>query len=68
VSALSPAVKAVADQSGNMLDNAIKKNVALNVEKLKGATPIIDKAVADKKVLIVGGVYNLDNGRVELLS
>lgn len=68
VSALSPAVKAVAGRTGNELDNAIKENVALNVEKLKTATPIIDKAVTEKKVRIVGGVYNLDDGRVELLS
>jgi carbonic anhydrase len=68
VSAIGPAVKAVADQSGNMLDNAIRQNVILNVEKLRTATPIIDKAVAEKKVRIVGGVYNLDNGRVDLLS
>ena len=68
VTALSPAVKAAAGQSGNALDNAIKQNVILNVEKLKGATPIIDKAVADKKVRIVGAVYNLSNGRVEIVG
>ena len=68
VSALAPAVKAVANQPGDTLDNAIRQNVLLNVEKLKAATPIIDKAVAEKKVRVVGGVYNLDNGRVELLS
>jgi len=68
VSALSPAVKAAEGLSGNLLDNAIKQNVILNVEKLKAATPIIDKAVAEKKVRIVGGVYNLDDGRVELLT
>ncbi len=68
VSALTPAVKAAEGMSGNQLDNAIKQNVLLNVEKLKAATPIIDKAVAEKKVRIVGAVYNLDNGRVELLS
>jgi len=68
VTALTPAVKAVEGQSGNALDNAIKQNVVLNVAKLKAATPIIDKAVAENKVRIVGGVYNLDNGRVELLS
>jgi carbonic anhydrase len=68
VSAIGPAVKAVADQPGNALDNAIRQNVVLNVEKLKNAAPIIDKAVAEKKVRIVGGVYNLDNGRVELLG
>jgi carbonic anhydrase len=68
VSAIGPAVKAVIDRPGNMLDNAIRQNVLLNVEKLKGATPIIDKAVAEKKVHIVGAVYNLDNGKVELLG
>jgi len=68
VAALSPAVKASAGLSGNPLDNAIKQNVLLNVEKLKTAAPIIDKAVTEKKVRIVGGVYNLDTGRVELLS
>lgn len=68
VSALSPAVKAAAGLGGNALDNAIKQNVILTIEKLKAATPIIDKAVAEKKVRIVGGVYNLDDGRVELLS
>jgi carbonic anhydrase len=68
VAALTPAVKAASGQTGNELDNAIKQNVILNVEKLKTATPIIDKAVAEKKVRIVGGVYNLEDGRVELLS
>jgi carbonic anhydrase len=68
VSAIGPAVKAVTDQRGNMLDNAIRQNVILNVEKLKATAPIIDKALTEKKVRIVGAVYNLDNGRVELLG
>jgi len=68
VTAIGPAVKAVTDQRGNMLDNAIRQNVILNVEKLKATAPIIDKALAEKKVRIVGAVYNLDNGRVELLG
>jgi carbonic anhydrase len=68
VSALAPAVKAVLDKTGNTLDNAIRQNVVINVEKLKNATPIIDKAVTEKRVRIVGAVYNLDSGRVELLG
>jgi carbonic anhydrase len=68
VAAIGPAVKAVTGQPGNMLDNAIRQNVVLSVEKLKAATPIIDKAVAEKKLRIVGAVYNLDSGRVDLLS
>ena len=68
VSAISPAIKAAAGQPGNALDNAIRQNVILTVEKLKTATPIIDKFVAEKKVIVLGAVYNLDNGRVELLN
>jgi carbonic anhydrase len=68
VNAIGPAFKAVADKPGDALNNAIRQNVLLNVERLKTATPIIDKFVADKKVRVVGAVYNLDNGRVELLS
>ena len=68
VSAISPAIKAAANQPGNALDNTIRQNVLINVEKLKAATPIIDKSVTEKKVLILGAVYNLDNGRVELVN
>jgi carbonic anhydrase len=68
VTALTPAVNASAGQAGNALDNAIKQNVILNVSKLKVATPIIDKAIGDKKVRIVGAVYNLNNGRVEIVG
>jgi carbonic anhydrase len=68
VDALAPAVKAVAGRPGNELANATRENVLLNVAKLKTATPIIDKAVNEKKVRIVGGVYNLDTGRVDMVA
>ena len=68
VTALSPAVKATLNQPGNLLDNAIKQNVILNVEKLKAASPIIDKYVTDKKVRVVGAVYRLGTGQVEFVS
>jgi carbonic anhydrase len=68
VTALTAAVKQSAGQPGDALDNAIKQNVILTVEKLKTASPIIDKFVSDKKVKVVGGVYRLDTGKVELLS
>ena len=68
VSALSPAVNAVQGQPGDMLANAIRRNVLLNVEQLKATAPIIKTFVDDKKVRIVGGVYALKSGRVELLG
>jgi carbonic anhydrase len=68
VAAIKPAVDAVQGQAGDMLENAIERNVALNVGKLSSATPILDAAVNDKKIHVVGGVYKLKTGRVTLLS
>jgi carbonic anhydrase len=68
VTALTPAVSAVQGQPGDMLTNAIRRNVMLNVEKLKATAPILKSFVDDKKVRIVGGVYELKSGRVELLG
>ena len=68
VDAIAPAVKAVQGQSGDMLTNAIRRNVALNVDKLKGAAPILKSSADDKKIRIVGGVYALKSGQVDLLT
>jgi carbonic anhydrase len=66
VAALSPAVKAVQGEPGDMLDNAIRRNVMLNAEKLKTAGPILSAFVADKKIR-VGAIYKLASGNVQLL-
>jgi carbonic anhydrase len=68
VNGIGPAAREAMKQSGSALDNAIRQNVILNVEKLRTATPIISKFIDDRKVRIVGGIYNLDSGRVDLLS
>jgi carbonic anhydrase len=68
VAALSPAVKATLNQPGDTLANATRQNVSFNVEKLKTATPILEKAIADKKIKIVGAIYRLDTGRVDLIA
>jgi carbonic anhydrase len=67
VAAISPAVKAAQGESGDMLENAIRLNVTLNVEKLRTAGPIINTFVESKKLRIVGGIYKLASGKVELL-
>ena len=68
VNALAPAVKAALDEPGDILDNAIRHNVLLAATAIKEATPILSKAVEEKKVRVVGGVYDLANGRVTLVS
>ncbi|OCK59969.1 carbonic anhydrase [Bradyrhizobium sp. LMTR 3] len=68
IAALAPAVKASSQQSGDALANATRQNVVDNVNKLKSATPILNAAVEQNKLKVVGGLYRLDTGSVELLS
>jgi carbonic anhydrase len=66
VAAIKPAVDAAQNDKGDMLTNAIRRNVMLNVDKLKTAAPILKSFVDDKKIRVVGGVYALRSGRVEM--
>jgi len=66
--AIAPAVRAARKEQGDKTDNVIRQNVKLNVERLEHAAPIIGKLVAEKKLRIVGGVYNLATGRVDMLA
>jgi carbonic anhydrase len=68
VTSLAPAVQATSGQPGNSLDNAIRQNVRDNVAKLKSATPILSAAVEQRKLRVVGGIYRLRDGRVEMIS
>jgi carbonic anhydrase len=68
VAALAPAVKAAADLPGDKLANATRRNVIDNVAKLKAATPILSAAVDQGKLKIVGGIYRLGDGKVELVA
>ncbi len=68
VAAIAPAVKAVSQQGGDVLDKAIRQNVIDNVAKLKSATPILSAAVEQNRLKVVGGIYRLATGKVDLLS
>ncbi len=68
VSAIAPAVKATDGKPGDRLANAIRQNVIDNVAKLKSAKPILNAAVDRGKLKIVGGVYRLGDGKVELVG
>src|SRR6478736_7377353 len=68
VTSLTPAVKAVSGSPGDPLGNAIRQNVIDNVAKLKSASPILNSAVEKGKLKVVGGIYRLKDGRVEMVS
>jgi carbonic anhydrase len=68
VAGVAPAVKAVSSQGGDTLAKAIRQNVIDNVGNLNAATPILSAAVEQKKLKVVGGVYGLRDGKVQLVS
>ena len=67
VTGIAPAVKAVSQQGGDTLGKAIRQNVVDNVANLGSATPILSAAVEQRKLKVVGGVYRLKDGRVEMV-
>ena len=68
VMGLAPAVKAVLQQGGDTLSKAIRQNVVDTIAKLSSATPILSAAVEQRKIRVVGGVYRLGDGRVDMVS
>ncbi|MEA2909326.1 MAG: carbonic anhydrase [Bradyrhizobium sp.] len=67
VDGIAPAVKAVSQQGGDTLARAIRQNVLDNVAKLSAATPILSAAVEQHKLKVVGGIYGLKDGRVDMV-
>jgi carbonic anhydrase len=67
VAALAPAVKAARRESGDLMANAIRENVRMNVRRLQASAPILSAAVGEGKLRVVGGVYDLAGGRVEMV-
>ncbi|MEZ7892169.1 MAG: carbonic anhydrase [Candidatus Wallbacteria bacterium] len=65
---IKPAVLKAKASGGEVLDNAVKNNVELIVEKLKHSKPIISEFAETGKVQIIGAYYDLENGKVELLK
>lgn len=68
VAGIAPAVKAVSQQGGDTLSKAIRQNVIDTVANLTSATPILSAAVEQRKIRVVGGVYRLGDGRVDMVT
>jgi carbonic anhydrase len=68
VNALAPAVRDVLSEPGDTLKNAIRRNVVRTMATLAAATPILSAAVADKKLVVAGGIYDLATGKVAMVG
>jgi carbonic anhydrase len=68
IDAIRPAVLAAQKEgASDLVKAATIANVRLNVEKLKSAAPILPQRIAEKKLVIAGGLYDLATGKVELV-
>jgi len=68
INAIKPSVAlAEKNKGGNLLDDAIAENVKQQVARLKTSAPIVQKAYRDKRIDIVGGVYDIATGKVTLV-
>lgn len=65
---IKPAVEAVRGRRGDLLANATRENVRLTVARVASAGPIVSDMVAGGRVKVVGGLYDLATGKVELIG
>jgi carbonic anhydrase len=69
INAIKPAVeKAKKSEPKNLLDAAIRENVAMQVEQLKGLEPVLAKRVREGSIKIIGGLYDLHTGKIEFFE
>jgi carbonic anhydrase len=68
VELIKPAVAKSKAAAGDPLDNAIRANVSIGVERLKGLQPILAGPVKESKVKVVGAVYDLRSGKVTMVD
>lgn len=67
VKAIQPAVDKVKNQPGDLVENAVRANVAMVVQQLKSSSPILAELVKQGELTIDGAVYDLDDGKVAIL-
>jgi carbonic anhydrase len=68
VNTIKPAVVKAKGQVGDRLENAIKANVGIGVERLTSLEPILAGPVKKGHVKVVGGVYDLRSGGVTVIT
>jgi carbonic anhydrase len=67
LSELRPAVEATKAEPGNPVENATRANVKLVIEKL-AQSPELSAMVKSGELKVVGGIYDLDTGKIAMLK
>ena len=68
VTAIKPAViVAEKTRSGDLLGNACVENVRRQVSRLKTSPPVVSSSYSEKKIDVVGAIYDLQTGKVGMV-
>lgn len=67
INAIKPSVEIAKEMKGDLIENTVKINVAKEVEQLKNLEPVLSKQFKKGEIKIVGAVYHLETGKVEIL-
>ena len=68
IKAIAPCVRKTKDVSDKAWDAAVRANIRMEVKRLKSAQPILKKKALSGELLIIGGFYDLDSGKVLILK
>ncbi|MCZ8156823.1 MAG: carbonic anhydrase [Leptospira sp.] len=68
INAIKPAAEKALTMKGDHVENSVKLNVAMQVLQLRSLEPVLSKNVKSGDLMVVGGVYDLDTGKVEFLT
>jgi carbonic anhydrase len=65
---IKPVVSRAHRQPGDLYNNVARDNVNVGVDKLRHLEPIVGPKVRAGSVQVVGGIYDLHTGKVQLVS
>ena len=65
INEILPAIQMSKDQPGDRVNNAVIANVMLQKQKVQ-TSPVISQLTQENKIKVVGALYNLQTGRVEI--
>lgn len=67
VDRIRSAIALARKQPGDVVDNAVRANVAASVKQVQSSQPVLAPMIRNGKVKVVGARYDLDTGAVEIL-
>jgi carbonic anhydrase len=68
VKAIKPAVGKVEGESNDLVEQVVVENVRYQIQRMQKKSPVLTQLIADGKLKIVGGRYDLDTGEVSIVT